>query len=104
MEQAGLMAYGQSGLHIEKDNPAVFGGDDVADQFLIRSGSVVLSENLAFFEMSEDVAVSPVEVHDDVHAPGFDKADVRNAFPGFEDHFVFLIFLLPGVKADEKDG
>ena len=78
VEGACPLAWGQELLHIEKKNPGLFTGNDIADEVFAGDRRIVFSKDLSAGDVAKDIAVSPIKIHHDIDAAGFHKANLAD--------------------------
>lgn len=68
MECASSRAGSQHIPHTQKEYFGLLAGNNVAKQLLAGNCRIVFCKNLSFSHMTENMAVSPVKIDDDIHA------------------------------------
>ena len=81
MERASPLASGEHIAHIQEEHFGLLAGNNFAKQLLAGNCRIVFCKNLSFSHMTENMAVSPVKIEDDIHTAGFHKPDFADRGP-----------------------
>ena len=62
----------------------------------------VFCKNLSFSHMTENMAVSPVKIDDDIHTAGFHKPDFADRGPRPDNNLILFVFALFRTQAAKQ--
>ena len=94
MERASPLASGEHIAHIQEEHFGLLAGNNVAKQLLAGNCRIVFCKNLSFSHMTENMAVSPVKIDDDINTAGFHKPDFADRGPRPDNNLILFVFAL----------
>ena len=69
VEAAAALAGGEEFAQIKKHHLGILASDYITYQLFARNGSIVFRKYLAFLDMAENMATTPIKINDDVYTP-----------------------------------
>ena len=97
-----LSAGSQHIPHTQKEYFGLLAGNNVAKQLLAGNCRIVFCKNLSFSHMTENMAVSPVKIDDDIHTAGFHKPDFADRGPRPDNNLILFVFALFRTQAAKQ--